>query len=244
MLERSKGSMKPLILVWLFFLLFFPLMVHLGFWQLDRAEEKQTLISQQEKLQLEELRDFAIGDPVERFRRIQISGQYQDKHLLLDNRQNRGQVGYELLTLFSTIDGRALLVNRGWLAAPKYRSELPKIDLPSGASEREVLEGYFYWPDKMPTVLKNSVERGADNVWRVQELDWPAIETLFDRDIAIAREFRLLSDDIPGAKSIYWDYQMMNPAKHKGYALQWFSMSFALLVLTLFSTYKLWPRTA
>lgn len=242
MLERSKGSMKSLILVWLFFLFFFPLMVRLGFWQLDRAEEKQTLILQQETLQLKELKDFVAEDPVERFRRVRIVGQYQDKHLLLDNRQSRGQVGYELLTLFRTIDGRELLVNRGWVAAPKYRSELPEVGLSDITSSQEQLEGYFYWPDKMPTVLENSMEKRAENIWRIQELDWPGIEALFDGEIAVKREFRLLSQDIPGAQNIYWDYKMMNPAKHTGYALQWFSMSFALLVLTLFSTYKLWPR--
>jgi surfeit locus 1 family protein len=242
MLERSKGSMKPLILVWLFFLFFFPLMVRLGFWQLDRAEEKQTLILQQENLQLKELKDFVAEDPVERFRRVRVVGQYQDKHLLLDNRQNRGQVGYELLTLFRAIDGRELLVNRGWVAAPKYRSELPEVGLPVTTSSQERLEGYFYWPDKMPTVLENSMEKRAENIWRIQELDWSGIEALFDGEIAVKREFRLLSQDIPGAQNIYWDYKMMNPAKHTGYALQWFSMSFALLVLTLFSTYKLWPR--
>lgn len=244
MVGRSKGAAKPLVLVWLFFLIFFPLMIKLGFWQLDRAEQKRLLISEQQHRASEEPRDFVSGKTVGRFERLIVSGRYLDQHLLLDNRQNNGRVGYELLTLFITGNGESLLVNRGWVAAPRYRSEFPEVSLPSVASEDLTLEGYFYWPDKPLTVLESSLESGGQNVWRVQGLDWPAIEALFSSKFSIDKEFRLLSEDVVGAEDVYWDYQMMNPAKHQGYALQWFSMSLALLLLACFTTYRLWPKAS
>jgi surfeit locus 1 family protein len=244
MVGRSKGAAKPLVLVWLFFLIFFPLMIKLGFWQLDRAEQKRALLAEQQQRASELPRDFIAAKTAGRFERLRVSGHYLDLHLLLDNRQNNGRVGYELLTLFIAGNGEPLLVNRGWLAAPKYRSEFPEVSLPPAASENVTLEGYFYWPDKQLTVLKSSVESGGQNIWRVQGLDWPAIEALFSQKFVTDKEFRLLSADVVGAEDVYWDYQMMNPAKHQGYALQWFSMSLALLLLACFTTYRLWPRAS
>ena len=239
MVGRSKASVNPLVMVWLFFLIFFPLMVKLGFWQLDRAEQKRSLLEEQELRASVAPRDFIAGEPVGRFERLIMSGHYQDFHLLLDNRQNKARVGYELLTLFTSRNGERFLVNRGWVPAPKYRSEFPKVNMPSSADGSVTLEGYFYWPDKKLSVLESTAEEGIKNVWRVQGLDWPLIEQLFSSKFAVEKEFRLLSDGITGAENIYWDYQMMNPAKHQGYALQWFSMSFALLLLACFTTYKL-----
>lgn len=239
MVGRSNGLAKPLILVWVFFLIFFPLMISLGFWQLDRADQKQSLLDEQERRSAEEPKEYFFERPPQRFERLRLEGHYQNRHLLLDNRQNKGQVGYELLTLFKTLNDKHLLVNRGWLGAPKYRSEFPEVGVPIEGSA-VILEGYFYWPDKQLTVLESSAEEGAKNVWRVQSLEWEALESILGEAPDVAKEFRLLSEDIVGAESVYWDYEMMNPAKHHGYALQWFSMSFALLLLASITTYRLW----
>lgn len=219
-------------------------MIKLGFWQLDRAEEKRSLLAEQQQRESETPRDFVSGDTFGRFERLRVSGRYLDQHLLLDNRQNNGRVGYELLTPFVAETGGLLLVNRGWLAAPKYRTEFPEVNVPSAAYDVVTLEGYFYWPDKQLTVFESSLELAESNVWRVQGLDWPAIEHLLAAEFIADKEFRLLSGDVAGAEDVYWDYQMMNPSKHKGYALQWFSMSFALLLLACFTTFKLWPKAS
>ncbi|KZY80934.1 hypothetical protein A3742_20270, partial [Oleiphilus sp. HI0071] len=242
MVGRSKGAAKPLILVWLFFLIFFPLMLKLGFWQLDRADQKRLLLAEQQQRTSAISRAFASDETAKRFERLTLRGRYLDRHLLLDNRQKKGRVGYELLTLFEAETGEFLLVNRGWLPAPKYRSEFPEVGLPSAANSSVALDGYFYWPDKQLTVFESSLESDGKNSWRIQGLDWPAIEQLFMTRLVTNSEFRLFSGDVVGAEDVYWDYQMMNPEKHQGYALQWFSMSFALLLLACFTTFKLWPR--
>lgn len=53
--------------------------------------------------------------------------------LFLDNKVYRGRVGYQVLTPLQ-LEGsrRVVLVNRGWTAAPRLRSELPRVQTPAG----------------------------------------------------------------------------------------------------------------
>lgn len=259
MIGRSRGSAKPLVFVWLFFLVFFPLMISLGFWQLERGEEKRVLLLEQQNQSQKVAKVYVPGESAQRFEPQVLAGIYENKHLLLDNRQHQGEVGYELLSLFRTEDSRYFLVNRGWLAAPRYRSQIPVIRPPqsNGFSEvpelieldsgsRHSVKGYFYWPDKDLTVLGSDAESGMEkvgpNIWRVQTLVWPLIAQRFGLEFDYPREFRLASEDELGAENIYWSYAMMKPEKHDAYAFQWFSMAFALLVLAIFASFKLWPK--
>ena len=50
-----------------------------------------------------------------------------DRQFLLDNRSHAGEPGYEVLTPLELADGRALLVDRGWVAFTGSRAHLPDM---------------------------------------------------------------------------------------------------------------------
>ncbi|MGM0571288.1 MAG: SURF1 family cytochrome oxidase biogenesis protein, partial [Pseudomonadota bacterium] len=42
----------------------------------------------------------------------------------------------------------------------------------------------------------------------------------------------------PGAFRADWEPDMMGPQTHYGYALQWFSLAAALIILTIIASYR------
>jgi len=81
-------------------------MVRLGFWQLDRAEQKQVIINQLESraeqaaTPIEQL--FAVkNDDDLRFRKVSFNGRYlTNRDFFVDNQVVNGQVGYQVFTPF------------------------------------------------------------------------------------------------------------------------------------------------
>ncbi len=234
----SRGRLKKnrvLLKVWLFVFLFLPITVGLGFWQLDRADYKQSLLEEQE-LHLEaKPTSYKTGLAIERFKPFKLEGRYLDESFLLDNRQRKGVVGYELLSLFQLDSGEKLLINRGWLAAPKYRSEEPAFSTPGTSVS---LNGYFYWSDKPLPEFSAEQERLDWQAQRVQSIPWSELSRQFD-GIAESVQFRLMSEEQVGAQNVGWKYAAVSPQKHNGYAVQWFAMAVALVVLGVWSSYKL-----
>ena len=121
----------PSILV----LLLMPGLVSLGFWQLQRGEEKRQLLASFEALrqaepigleQLEPMRDPA-------YRRVHLRGHFDPEHsLLLDSRIRDGHAGVELLQPFyDQASGLWVLLNRGWLPWPDRRTPV-QFDTPDG----------------------------------------------------------------------------------------------------------------
>ncbi|MCL7942688.1 SURF1 family protein [Marinobacter sp. ATCH36] len=212
--------------------LFLPLLVGLGTWQLDRAQEKKAQLAQWQQeagsLNWVELQGAGLetGQPAH------ISGRYGDFSWLLDNRTRDGVPGYEVLTLFFPVQGRPVVVNRGWLQAPRRRDELPELDVPGGEVR---LQGRLSdFPE--PPVLKDVSPGNSDWPRRVQSLSYQQAQEV-QADVT-GFVFRLSDSEQPGAYRADWAPDMMGPQTHYGYALQWFSLAAALVILTVVASYR------
>nr|WP_017539758.1 SURF1 family protein [Nocardiopsis halophila] len=112
-----------------------PSFIWLGFWQLDRWEEKSAAARLQEEnlaadpVPVEEL--DAVGaeiDQDDRWRRVTATGTYDPgNELLVRNRDGSQGVGLHVLTPLVTEDGAALLVNRGWIPQPPTSTAEPEV---------------------------------------------------------------------------------------------------------------------
>ena len=125
-------------------LLIVPSFIWLGFWQLDRAEQRAAAVDLQrdnvaaEPVPVEEL--AAVGadvDPGDRWRTVEAEGEWDTDHqLLLRNRDGSQGVGFHVLTPLVTEDGTALLVNRGWIERGETAQDTPEIPpVPEGTIE-------------------------------------------------------------------------------------------------------------
>ena len=238
-------------LLW-FALIFLPITVTLGFWQLQRAEQKQDiLLAQQQRVDAAEVAiDAVLTEPDNQFRNVVATGGV-DKHriFLLDNRVRHGRPGYEVLVpmeLKTSGSTQWLLVNRGWLAGGLDRSVLPKIpSLKAGATH-----GYLYRSPGKSIVLKD--EAWAKDQWPlvIQAIDiekisyhlgfdvYPYILRVGDKHDSHS-QIDGFNSDKTAVLETGWPIINVQPEKHIGYAVQWFLMALALLVLTIFANSNL-----
>ena len=214
-------------------LLFLPLLVGLGLWQLARAEEKQALLSSYQQLQTKSSVDLDYLTPEQwtDYLPVYLQGTFnRENYWLLDNRSRNGYTGYEVVAPFVT-DQYVVLINIGWVRSSPERSRLPVIDLPAGSTK---VAGHLYTPQK--NALMNTSESDLLIEWpkRVLQIDWDTVV----RDLGFSSEGKILATKLvridsedPTALVTDWSPVNINPTKHKAYALQWFAMAVALLIL-------------
>jgi len=220
----------------LFVLLLLPVLIRLGYWQLEREAEKRDLQQLYEERQSSaplpisgvDWSDKDIG-----WSRIQAEGYYETEYnFLLDNRIQSGQVGYEVLTPFRT-DYGVLLINRGWIAAGPRREILPSIETPE---DKAVIEATIYIPDGELMMFGEETLSGEQWPKRIQQVHLARMSEALGEKLIPAR--LRLSAGSAGELSIDWQTVNMQPEVHRGYAIQWFLMAAALVVLFVFFSFR------
>lgn len=208
-----------------------PLLTALGFWQLDRAKETQAYLDSLHAGRQAAAINLNTTEPeysVAQHRVAAARGRYDSTYqFLLDNQVHNGRVGYHVLTPLRLSDaGIAVLVDRGWVAAPFDRRLLPDVGVPE--SERSV-SGVI---DKGPSV---AVRLGQAYVG---EGGWPQRIGYVDFSyIAQALPYRVVPYLIrldPQAADGFVRVPpkpAMGPEKNLGYAAQWFAMATAVVII-------------
>jgi surfeit locus 1 family protein len=224
----------------LFALVFLPVLISLGVWQLQRAEEKRNIQESWQSQQALPPVQFANMQNHEaaEFRRVRVQGTFDAEHYwLVENQVLDGKLGYEVLMPLvvkgSTTDKPAvLIVNRGWVPADPYRKELPEISTPENSVE---ITGSLITPG-VNRLITNQAQQVDDWPVRVLQADLDLFgDHLRSAGYAAepyARLLRIDADSV-GALTVSWQPMNMSPAKHVGYAVQWFSMALALLILSI-----------
>jgi len=211
---------------------FLPVLIGLGIWQLNRAEEKQQLLEQwqQQAISLA-WPELAARNP-ENGRPVTLRGGYGTRSWLLDNRTRDGAPGYEVLTVFRPLSGPPVVVNRGWVQAPRTRDRLPEVEPPEGIYTLEARISDY----PVPPVLAGQPRAAGPWPRRVQslpaELARGEIPELPDKIV------RLSGNGQPGAYRADWAPDLMGPQTHYGYATQWFALAVALTILTVVASYR------
>lgn len=233
---KTQFTIDPNWKVILLCVLTLPLLMSLGFWQLDRAGEKQQQQSDLERVQAQPPRELteANAGALEPFRRILARGRYlTDYNWLLDNQHRSGQVGYDVITPFALDEGGVLLVNRGWVRAGATRRDRPNPEAPEGDV---TLFAQWLAPSEHPLLDGESGDPG-----------WPKVVLAIDPDIMeqhlgqdLLNDYVRLDEGSPGALTTDWPELEVSSATHMGYAFQWFTMSLALVLWGLFANTNLW----
>lgn len=144
-----------------------------------------------------------------------------ERTLFLDNKIHRGQAGYFVLTpLRLSGSDSVVLVNRGWIAAPRLRAELPQVSSPAGEIEVSGVTRSF---ELRPFELRETRPQGA--VWQhVREGDFRQLTGLD------ALPVMLLQTSVSDDGLIREWGSPENPAiRHYGYAAMW--LVFALMAI-------------
>ena len=220
--EKLKAS-KLIVLILVLGLVL--LLIVLGFWQLDRAKQKEMLIEQWHQSAIQ-IKFPQAADTSDYYQKIEITGKLDPQHIfLLDNRTRKGKVGYELLALLEVQQDSWVLVNLGWLLADPDRSKLPVIQLPAGELK---ISG---WLKKVNRAFQlQSDQWGTSWPKRIQQVEMLKIASLSGVD-GIYENILLAEKPLLAGLVTDWKPVNMSVEKHIGYAFQWFLMAIVLCAL-------------
>lgn len=221
-------------------LAFLVLFVGAGLWQIERAQAKQVMLAQQQAASKSQPRPLGEALDVRDGTRVQwlyrdayvATGRFDAAHqILLDNQVFDGQVGYRVWTPLVLTDGRRVLVDRGWVAmGPGGRDDPPSPEAPGGTvTVRGLLRDL---PKPGIRLGERPVCEGGG--WP-RVLNYPKIDTvrcLYDAPVVDG--LLLLEEGDPRGFARDWETNVgMPPIRHYGYAVQWFAMAVAIMVIFL-----------
>lgn len=218
----------------------------LGAWQLERGAWKTRLLDAWAQAVVAAPRDYAtvVGARDELPRRedgaaasaalplrVTVDGRWDPATtLLLDNQRLDAAVGALVFTRFLPRDGATpLLVNRGWLplgadrrapaVAPPAAGEVRLAGLLVAAPSPGLRLGDAAWTPGQPPALLPYLDLDAVRAAGVPLFDG-VLQLDADQADGFTRRWQALPNTLP-------------PEKHRGYAVQWFGLATAVVVIYL-----------
>ncbi len=214
------------------------LTARLGWWQLDRAAQKNQLQAAMDSrralppLAPADLATETAAAVAQHHRAIVLQGQWVvEQTIYLENRQMKGVPGFFAVTPLRLDDGTAVLVQRGWLPRdPADRTRIVAAPPPTG---RVQVHGLIAPP---PGRLYEFDTAASGAIRQNLLLD------AFARESGLRlRPLSVQQQDDAAQPSVGLMRQWSAPAsgvhKHYGYAFQWFALS--ALILGLYVWFQL-----
>jgi surfeit locus 1 family protein len=216
----------------------------LGNWQTRRAEDKIILKRQMEQALKQPPLGFAlVGEDIHEKRRVAITGTWQlEKTIFIDNRTHQGQAGFHVVTPLK-ITGLdrdlSVMVLRGWIARDvKDRAKLPTLFAGPpvvnvvGLSQADFIKSYELAPSAPP--------KPGEQLWQSATLagvrQWIGIP-IADFVLRQTEPLRAGNSDqsvvVDDGLIRDWAASNVDIDKHRGYALQWYSLAALSAVLWL-----------
>jgi len=194
------------------------LLLFLGGWQVERLQWKNALLADMAQAQSAPALVVLPKDPQEAFyRNVVLSGHFIHQHSFYGVAAPRGgRPGYFALTPFQLSDGRVVLVNRGW--TPKGEESKPEGRQQVQGVLRPARHRRYFSPE-------NVLEK---NIWFFEDLD------AMGRELGAALVPVVVEEVRPykaGEFPIGSDGKISLRNDHLGYAITWFALAFAGLVM-------------
>lgn len=214
------------------------LTISLGNWQSRRGDAKEALQAEWDAAQRHEPIDVASWTALESVtaalpRRVRLRGVFVPSgSVYLDNRMRQGVAGFDLVTPLAIGDALPLvLVDRGWVA----RDMQDRTRMPAAPVAGEVvIEGLAV--TRMPRLLElgGTQERRLPGIW--QNLEFETFEQVHGR--RVARFVVQQTSETPDGLVRDRARPATGVEKHRGYALQWYSLATLIAVLSAWFGYR------
>lgn len=204
----------------------------LGSWQLQRAEAKRGLLADYLQAATQPAQPLDLLQPAAAAPRpVTVRGHYlAEQQLLQDNQAHQDQPGYHVWTPLRTPQGTVVMVNRGWVPQFARRDQPPALPAPVGETELRGLWRSLPEPG-LRMAEKNCVPAERFPAFVV----YPTADTLRCLlSLDVADGLLLLDPREPGGYVRDWSFaEAIPPERHVAYAVQWFAIALAILILFL-----------
>jgi surfeit locus 1 family protein len=201
------------------------LTVYLGVWQTGRGDEKE----ERQRLLEARVREAPVlltgavpsAEPL-LYRKLRASGEYDAAgQIFLDNQVLQGRAGYFVVTPLKLRDGAIVLVNRGWIARGPSYPQPPQAPVPAGPVD---VTGLAVLP--AARFIELGPQTVSGRVW--QNLTIARFQATTRAPVL---PVVLLADTPgPGLAAVH-EAPDAGVARHREYALTWFSLAATALVM-------------
>jgi surfeit locus 1 family protein len=207
--------------------------VRLGFWQRDRAHQKEALqarMTQFENAPAETIGGTPIALKDIEFHRVRAVGSFvPDKVVYLDNRPYNDQAGFYVVMPFKLASGGYVLVNRGWL--PRNINDRTQIEPYATPSGQIQIEGIARADATRAFELGQGGSAAHQLIRQNLDVDAYAAETGLPLQPFVIQQ---MSDD--GDKLVRdWPAPDMDIDRNYGYMFQWWGMAAAAIGFGLYA---------
>ena len=206
----------------------FAFLVSLGFWQLERADDKRSIeasIKQANTGSVELIKEEE-GLQNKEYYEVRLQGKYlSDKQFIYDNQIVDQVSGYYVLTPYA-LEGqsKAILINRGFIPWNGRRDKL--ADIVIGQETREI-KVQISKPIKRMELKPSEV--GIQFPVLIQSID---LQDMADRaKVDFSSVIGLLDASASNGFIRKWEPYTGSIEKHIGYAVQWFLMALVLAII-------------
>jgi surfeit locus 1 family protein len=216
------------------FIVVFICFIQLGFWQLERASEKNNINSNYTLRQDDALINLNNTNSINNkeallWRRAEVNGSFLNKkNIILDNQIFNQIAGFNILTPFLIKDSNyVVLINRGWHPNLASRDLIPNIQNLEGI---KALKGHIAkFPSSGISLGQDNIETLNASVFRMQRLDFDKLKYFLTFNLL---PYMIYIDPLID-KGNYNTFKLPAPDSEKnyGYAFQWFAFAFTLLII-------------
>jgi cytochrome oxidase assembly protein ShyY1 len=164
----------------------------------------------------------------------------------LDNQVQDGKPGLRMYCVMLPDDGvQALLVDAGWWPLDGKR-DLPVFGCPVGRAQR--VRGLLAPPPSSGLLHGDAMAASGPHRWLATRIDPLAIARALKLSAGVAPRVLRLDPArnkgdagvmlVPGVRDLVILPNTLTPARHLGYAVQWFALAFTVLVVAVVLTLK------
>ena len=203
-------------------------LVSLGFWQLDRADQKRTIEASIQKANTGVVELIINQNELlnKEYYEVRLQGSYiSDKQFIYDNQIVDQASGYYVLTPFVlTGQSNAIMINRGFIPWNGRRDQL--ADIAVGSASREI-KVQVSKPIKRIELKTSDINNQFPVL--IQAIDFDVIEEI--SSTSFVDVIGLLDPSSVDGFVRKWEPYTGSIEKHIGYAIQWFLMALVLGII-------------
>jgi cytochrome oxidase assembly protein ShyY1 len=199
-------------------------------WQIERANEKKLIIANYDKLLVSAPIALQKNQMLSNWQPIETIGTYEDTIVYEDNAINNGKAGFKVYHLFRNDDGTFIFIHRGFIERNLIKNNLPEVEIPT---EKKLIYGTTLFKQNN-TFVKN-IEESDSRI--IQEFNasllidkYPMLKDKYLHPFLFNLDIRDVNKYQPIEKPVN-----MTASKHIGYAIQWFGLCAALIILTIYA---------
>jgi surfeit locus 1 family protein len=203
-------------------------LVSLGFWQLDRADQKRTIEASIQKANTGVVELIVNQNELlnKEYYEVRLQGSYiSDKQFIYDNQIVDQASGYYVLTPFVlTGQSNAIMINRGFIPWNGRRDRLADIAVDSAFREVKIQVSR---PIKRIELKTSDISNQFPVL--IQAIDFDVIEEI--SSTSFVDVIGLLDPSSDDGFVRKWEPYTGSIEKHIGYAIQWFLMALVLGII-------------